>query len=371
VQELDGSEVSTLRWINERAVLRLLFESDSARSVTDIASSCALSRPTVEGALAQLLHDEWVIESAPERSGKGAGRPAKRYAFADRSKLIVGVDLGPHGVVCAVATLRGEPLATTRSPELDLQEGPSALDALISTVHRALAEAGGREQDVIALAVGLPAIVGLDGRIALTVVVPQWREFDLPERVRERFAGIHVMFENDAKLATVAEYSWGSAIGTRTAVNVIVGHRVAAGMIIDGRLARGTHGGAGEIGALPAARWGDVYRSLEGPDGSIQGTLEAVASGDPVALQKLQTFADDLSQGIAAICLVLDPEVVVIGGGVAQLGERLISTLQEAVCRITLFPVELRASTLGQSAVARGGVALCRDHVTETVLQIA
>lgn len=371
VHELDGSEVSTLRWINERAVLRLLFDSDRARSVAEIAAARALSRPTVEGTLAQLLREGWVLESEPQTSGRGAGRPAKYYAFADRSKLIMGVDLGPHGVICTAATLRGEVLATARIADLDIPSGEQAFAALVDAVTAALTESGRAEKDVIALTVGLPAIVDARGDVSLTVVVPEWRSFRLTERIRERFASMHVIFENDANLATVGELAWGSAVGARSMVNVLVGHRVGAGVILDGRLTRGVHGAAGEIGALPAARWESAYRRLAGPAGRVQDTLGGIADDDPAALRRLEKFAEDLARGIAALCLVLDPEVVIIGGGSTRFGERLIEPLHAAVAALTLFPVELRTSTLGQSAVALGGVAMSRDHLTHTVLQIA
>lgn len=370
VQQLDGSEVSTLRWINERAILRTLIEAEGDQSVTDIARACRLSRPTVEGALAHLLQDEWVVESPPRTSGSGAGRPAKRYQFADHSRVLVGVDLGPHNVACTVATLRGETLAAQRLSDVDLDSGEDALDALMSCVGLTLDEAGVAQERVLALTVGLPAIVSPDGGILLTVVVPLWQEFDLTGRIREAFPGADVLFENDAKLATAAEHAWGSAAGATSAINVIVGRRVAAGVIAEGRLARGTHGGAGEIGAFSAARWDGVYDRLAGANGAVEGTLAAAAEGEPGALRQLDTFIADLAQGLGALCLVVDPELVVIGGGVAQLGDRLLRPLQDAVNRITLFPVELRASTLGRSAVSRGGVALSRDHVARSVLQI-
>ncbi|MGO4680740.1 ROK family protein [Microbacterium sp. 2MCAF23] len=370
VQELDGSEVSTLRRINERAVLRFLFDKPGEHSVAEIAAACALSRPTVEGALAQLVQDGWILETAAQPLGQRAGRPAKRYSLADRANVLVGLDLGPHGFVCVVTTLRGEPLASVRSSEIDLTDGETAFDAVQQAMASALADADAQEQDVVALTVGLPAIVGADGGIALTVVVPQWQTFDLPARIRGRYGSMRVIFENDAKLATVGEHAWGSAAGTQSAVNVLVGHRVAAGMIIDGRLARGVHGGAGEIGALPSTRWASAHRRLADATGSMDQTLDAIAHDDPQALRQLQKFADDLARGIAALCLALDPEVVVIGGGVAQLGERLLAPLRAAVAALTLFPIELRISQLGQSAVALGGIALCREYVTATVMQI-
>lgn len=370
VQYLDGSEVATLRWINERAVLRTLIDSDQDRSVTDIARACNLSRPTVEGALAQLIDDDWVIESPPRTSGNGAGRPAKRYEFADHSRVVVGVDLGPHNVVCSVATMRGEELATFRISDLDLTGGQDALDAMQDCLRIALGEAGTTAERIIALTVGLPAIVSSAGDIGLTVVVPAWQEFRLSQRIRDAFPTADVLFENDAKLATAAEHAWGSATGVTSAVNVIVGRRVAAGVISEGRLLRGTHGGAGEIGAFSATRWDGVYDRLAGDAGSIEETFANAAAGGADARQRLHHFILDLAQGVAALCLVIDPEVVVIGGGVAQLGDRLLRPLRDAVNELTLFPVELRASSLGHSAVARGGVALSRDHVARSVLRI-
>lgn len=367
---LSGSDVSTLRRINASALLELLYTNTDRYTVTQLARLTGLSRPTVEAAIAELVSQGLVREVERATNRVGAGRPARRYEFVAEDGVIVAIDLGPHGVSVAVADLRGEILDIATRPDTDLSSGRAAWSMLESALTDVLNASSKSDHHVRAIAIGIPAIVGLDGKIALTTVVPDWLDFGLIDRVRARFERSVVFVENDAKLATLAELEWGEAVGVRNALVILIGRRLAAGVIVNGRLAKGAHGGAGEIGALRQVGWTSAYAKLVEGDADAQSRFAAAAEGDVVAAAAIRVFAQDLATGVAALSLIIDPERVVLQGGIAGAGEALLQPLRAALTPMVLFEPDLVVSKIGDAAVLRGALARAREHVTTQLLSI-
>src|SRR5699024_7965313 len=141
--------------------------------------------------------------------------------------------------------------------------------------------------------------------------------------------GAPVAFENDANLATIIEHAEGAGRGSNDMALLLVGNRVASGLVLGGRLHRGATGVAGEIGSLPTPRWREprpdlvaALRALTpGEVAEADLLLEAfrAAPGTPASAD-VDAYIDELSMHLVAISLVADPELVVVGGGVAAVG---------------------------------------------------
>lgn len=197
-----------------------------------------------------------------------------------------------------------------------------------------------------------PASGALVGR---TPHLPHWDS--LP--VRARLAGLigrDLVVDNDANLAALAEHRVGAARGARVSLTVTVGTGIGCGVVVDGRVLRGAHGGAGELGHLPldgrypcrcgvpgcvepeCSGSGLVARAREA--GLAAGSAEAVfalaAAGDARAARLVGRMCDRLGALIGAAVQLLDPEVVVVGGGVSAAGEALFGPLRAAVARHAL-----------------------------------
>lgn len=368
--QLRGSDVATLRRINSRALLAALHGDPDTRSVTELAAELALSRPTVEAALGDLMGEGWVVESAHVSSGSRAGRPARRYGFAADAGRLLGIDVGPHTISGVLADLHGTVLHSERRTGLDLSTGEAAWRAIREVVAASLAAVGSAEADLRAITVGVPAIVGPDGEIHLTTVVPDWLSFDLPGHIREAFPLARAFFDNDAKLATLAEIEWGAVSTVNNAIYILVGRRIAAGLVINGGLARGAHGAAGEIGALASVGWASAYEHLVAgaESADAQRVFVAAAAGDAGAQAAIARFAHDVAAGIAALCLVVDPEVVVVGGGIGLAGEVFLAPLREELAALTLVGAEVQPSSVGSNAVALGALARSLAHLRATLL---
>lgn len=370
---LSGSDVATLRWINSRSLLAALYQEPGSQTVTELAAAVELSRPTVEAALIDLIEEGWATESSADLPQRKAGRPARRYGFAGNAGLLLGIDVGPHSIVCAVSDLRGKILHTSRRASLDLQRGTAAWEAIKDMIHSGLAAVDVQPSKVKAIAVGMPAVVGLDGEIALTTVVPDWVTTGIPERVRRAFPQAVTFFDNDAKLATLAESEWGYAADVDNAIYVLAGQRLAAGLIVNGQLTRGTHGAAGEIGALAIAGWASAYDRLMAsmpPGVDAEHIFVAAAGGDLRAAGAICGFAEDVARGITALSLTVDPEIVIIGGGVSQAGDAFLEPLRAALEPQLLFSVDIRLSAIGANAVSLGGIARALKYLRSSVLEL-
>ncbi len=351
-----GGDPSRLRRLNAADVLTALY-ADGPRTLSEVSGVTGLSRPTVEDVVDDFVRSGVVRELAP--ASGGPGRPARRFRFNADEGFVAGVDIGVHKILVVLANLEGEVRHAVRarvSPDMD---AAARLASAVRALERCLKEGGVPE--VRAVGVGTPGVVR-DGAVTLCTVLPEWTGVDLPGA----FAA-PVVVENDANAATIAEHWRGAARHVQDAVCVLTGNRVAAGVLIGGRLHRGHRGGAGELGLLEALRWdGAPGRLLAAcPEAAdLAGVFAAARSGEPRARAAVEAFTDDLATGAAALLLAADPELLVVGGGASRAGDLILDGLRTRLTALCRYAPEVTASTLGDEAVATGAVRLALEHTT-------
>ncbi|MBT2502665.1 ROK family transcriptional regulator [Curtobacterium sp. ISL-83] len=363
-----GSTPGMLRLINSRAILAELFRDDTSHTVTELSRTVGLSRPTVEAALADLVDEGWVTEAEVIATPNKAGRRAKRFRADASAGALLGVDLGLHGIVGIRSDLRGEPLARVEEVYTDLASADQAWDSVQDVVRR-LTEGIDRSR-LLAATFGVPAVVDRDGAIDYTVAVPEWVERRVPGRIEDLFPDAATFFDNDAKLAATAEAMWGRFQGVRDGLYLVMGRQIGAAYVIDGALARGARGAAGEMGGLDATGWPAAPARLEArlPAGTdLESVLAAARQGTGAAAEAaadvVRAFAADVAPGVVQLIATIDPEVVVVGGEVLPAAEVFCSALSELVTPHLRHPVEIVPSTVGRDAVARGALARSLAHV--------
>ncbi|GAA1366847.1 ROK family transcriptional regulator [Streptomyces beijiangensis] len=363
-----------LRRLNAAAVLRVLYEAQSL-TLTELVQSTAVTRATVENALAGLTEQSWVEEVAPDADGpRQVGRPAKRYRFRAEAGCVLGLDIGVHTVRAVVTDLKGEVLGVRHTAVTPGLPGAERIAAARVLGRRALRGCDRTTAEVRAVGIGTTGIVDASGKVTLSALLPDWAGTDLCAALAEPFDA-PVVVGNDSKLAALGEHWKGAAAAARDVLYIHAGRGISAGMLIDAKVHAGRRGAAGEIGNLPASRWHTAPARLLGWTGEGQGDAEAlfaaVRERDPRALRILEQYADDLVQGVAAMVLALDPELVVVGGGVARAGDLLLDPLRSRLDGLVLFPVEVVASTLGDRSVALGAVRLALDEVEKQLFEVA
>ncbi|RZU63070.1 ROK family transcriptional regulator [Zhihengliuella halotolerans] len=363
---LQGHDLSSLRRQNGRAVLAALWSQDDAQTVRQLASVTKLSRPTIEAALSDLSTQGLVSTESPK--SRGSGRPSRAYSLKASGGVVIGIDAGPHGISGTIGDLRGDPLASHSSPAADLSGCEDALSAIHHEIDYLLASTPHARHEVRALTIALPGIVDPTGNLAVSTVVPDWVTGGLLERISAAYPGAHVSIDNDAKLAALAELDQGSIALGETAIVLQAGHRISAAIVVEGRVARGAHGAAGEIGALSSLGWSTAYERLKSDGDPATSLLFAASEGNPRALDIVDQFADNIAEGLSALSLSIDPHRTIIGGGISNVGEPLAEALRTRIAARAIFPPELVLSSLGAHAPQRGALTRAAEHVRESLL---
>jgi glucokinase len=317
----------------------------------------------------------------------------------DRMSATVGIDLGGTKVQAAVLDDEGKVIGQGRT-KTPTKGGPSdVVDAIGAAVKDALKSA---KADVGAVGIGTPGAVDPDtGHVTGAANLPGFGEpVPLRDLVRDALGASSVRIDNDVNVGTLAEHRLGAGQGLDDLLAVFAGSGVGGGVILDGRLRRGDHGSAGEIGHVVVRMGGDVCSCgrrgcMEAYAGRVaierkaraamavgrpsllldimnergrarmtSGVLAAALdAGDDLTHELVDAAVAALGAGIASAVNVLDVQAVILGGG---LGEKLgdpFTRRVEAAMRPSLFvqAVEVRSATLGDLGGAVGAALLARE----------
>ncbi|MFE5581764.1 ROK family protein [Kitasatospora sp. NPDC056531] len=260
------------------------------------------------------------------------------------------------------------------------ERGP---EAVLETVLDCAAELAERFRPAAA-GVAVPGIVDERAGIAVLSANLGWRDVPVRHWMSEHL-GIPVAFGHDVRAGGIAEARAGAGRGSRNFLFVPVGTGIAAAVMVDGRPLTGSHTRAGELGHLVVRPGGEPcacgargcvenlasaaaiarrYAAATGePDVTAQQVAERAAAGDRTATAVWQEAVDALADGLAGAVTLLDPERVVIGGGLARAGEPYFAALREALAdRLTFQAVpEVVPAELGQEAGCFGAGLLAQD----------
>ncbi|MGI5208270.1 ROK family protein [Spirillospora sp. CA-108201] len=274
-----------------------------------------------------------------------------------------------------VADLAGEVVGGHRAALSGGAAAGERISAVRAAVRACLAEAGVDRRSLRAVAAGTPGVVAPDGTVTSCTVVPGWEGVHLARELGRSFA-CPVLVENDANLAAVAERWVGAARDADDVVCVHAALHTGMGAIIGGRLHRGRWGAAGEIGMLEELGLRDTTASLVPDAGSgplfeeAERVLDAAGRGSAEARDRVERLAARMARGVAAMALALDPEMIVVGGPLAGAGAPLVAALREHVAPLSLSPVRIEGSELGDESVALGAVRLALDRIDEDLFRL-
>lgn len=346
------------RQANTATVLRALAEHGPV-SLATLRGLTRLSRPTLESILAELAGEELVALADPRPvDGKlGAGRPARSYLINPDAGFVAGVDVGRHKVLVAIADLTGAVRTWERAEVPPDTGGPELLALVQQTISTATARIPIGLDQLRGISVGVPGAVDGSGRITRSVVVPQWSGHDIG-RVLGDWAAIPVMIGNDANLAVLAEQRLGAARLCRDVIYILAGRRTRAAFMINTKVLAGRHGEAGEVGSVPELFFDtpEILLGNENADSEqVAGVFAAARTGDPESRLRVRRFCTELARTIRFLITILDPEMVVIGGGLAGSADQLLPAVIDELGPATRgTPVV--ASELGDTGVALGAV---------------
>lgn len=373
-----------MRVLNQRAVLDRLRHLGAATR-PQIARDTGLSKPTVGQALADL--ERHALVRPIGRTTAGPGRSAVVYEPNPAAGYVLGADIGGERIRVALADLGGSVVA-----RVDERNRSRSAAALVRTVTelaaRTAADAGIALTDVVVKVVGSPGVV--DQRSRVVRHAPQLPGWESPGVLAglEASLGPLVLVENDANLAALGEHVYGAAQGARVFVCATVGTGVGMGIVVDGELFRGAHGAAGEVGFLPYGESASDVRRGQFEGEASAGAVVARArergltartarqvfsqarSGNATAAEVVRQEAERLAFLVAAVTAVIDPELVVLGGGVGSNVDLLLEPLEAALRGMTPLAPRIVAGSLGDGAVLSGALAMGLEAARHLVFEV-
>jgi predicted NBD/HSP70 family sugar kinase len=366
-----GGSINSRR-VNRQRLLEAVRRSGPI-SRADLAKATRLSPPTVSALVEDLVTEVGLMREVGIGTSKG-GRPPILLQFNSEFGYLIGVDVGSRTMRVALADLQGKILAR-HQVATDPAGGTAIIDQLCAGVDEVFTRAGRDRGKLYSVGVGAPGMTDVDtGRVISAVNLPGW--VDLPLRdLTEARLGAPVRVDNDANMAALGERWQGCARRVNDFVFLALGAGVGAGVVVGGRLHRGHHWYAGEISHmnLDYREWAADFGErgyLESHVGAvaIQERVAAAATiiaaaraGDARAAAVIEELGVFIGTAVANIVAVLDPALVVFGGGLSHAGDLLIQPVRRVVSRIVPNLPALEVSSLGDDAQLVGAVYSAMD----------
>ena len=367
-------------------------------TATEAMRAASLTRSTAIEAIDTLIAAGVLQELANARDAGEyrAGRPARRFRLRDDAGVVAALDAGDTHLTAAVSDLSGEVLLRRQIALSPAQSVDERRDTIVAHLRATLAEAGVARDDVLSLCVGVAAPVTLQGQ---SPPHPEgfWERTNpgLIDALGDEADVVEV--KNDAQLAAAAEGTGGEAVGCRDYVALLAGERLGAGVVVDGHLLHGAHGGVGEMFAFDFIRDVDSAFGL-GPTlerlareaiakaetetterhglaamdpAQVHGrdVLELAAGGDPLAIEITDAIGRVLARIVGVLGNMFDPERVIVCGAIADGIQPVLDAAQRTLAaQIHLPAPTLLRSHLGGDVVIRGALARARDSARATAL---
>lgn len=395
---LAGPEL--IRAINKQRVLRLI-RAAGPISRADAAEQTGLTRPTISAVVSELLEEGWVEEMGTGESS--GGRPPILLRFNPRARFVIGAELSAGHVRAVLADLSGTVVRRVKH-RVETADPMVEIGRVEMAVRELLAGLPDTPRPVPVAGVGL----GITGMVDRTRGIWHYSpHFDVAEMpvvslLEERLV-LPVWIENDARAMAWGEHSFGAAKNVDNFAFLRVGVGIGAGLIIDGELYGGAHQGAGEIGHMivdndgPRCRCGSygcletvasavaisrravkrlqqgqpslISQKVDGDLDRVIGTtvIEAADEGDTLARETLAEAGRYLGLAIGNLVNLLNPSMVVVGGGTTRAGHMLMNPLRETVMARALPSlrerVQILQTPLGEDSCPLGGAALVIEEL--------
>ncbi|MDM5340743.1 ROK family transcriptional regulator [Fictibacillus enclensis] len=383
-----------MKSLNRSIILnRIRLEGPISRA--QIAKDTKLTPPTVSSIVKELI-DSGLIKESIQGESQG-GRKPTMLVINEKSFYVIGLDAGPKDIKTILTDLNGG-VHHFSEKALSLPVTADELLKMMKSEIQGLLDQYKEEEDkIIGIGVAMHGVVDVDRGISLYAPNLHLRNIPIKEELETTF-NLPVKVENDAKAIALGEVWFGSGSGAASVVAVNVGSGIGAGIVINGQLFHGEHFIAGEIGHMTidiggkqcsCGNYGCLQTLAAGPAiaekakkevaigkesrltelsggnlENISGRLihKAAMEGDQLSRDILHSAGIYLGIGLINLIHLLNPERIIIGGGVANAGEILLDAVKETIAKMALTErakqTDIRLSGLGNKATAIGAVSL-------------
>jgi glucokinase len=362
-------------------------------SRAEIAKELGIGRSTVSEIIDSLLKEKIVYEVGYGESTSQGGRRPIKLAFNPKAAYVVGVDIGGTKTLICITDLDGnfiyqKKFSTVPSnPNEFFQHVQAEIDAGLGVCEL-------HKENLLGIGIGIPAMIEFSTGRVVNCPALGWENINAREIIKRYYNG-PIYIDNDVNVAALGERWKGDARGITNLFMMTIGTGVGSALILNGKLCRGANNLAGEIGYFII----DGEKDLEGNlqdfgafEKTTSGTgitsrakhmlsestqpsmirelvndkmeaitsehvFQAAAQGDSFALEILELPIRHTAIGIANVVSLLNPEVVVIGGGISQAGDLYIEPIKRLVTKLTPITTKIIPASLGNDAGAIGAIA--------------
>jgi glucokinase len=377
-----------MRTINRSAVLEY-FRLIKAASRTEISIQLGLSRPTVMRIIDDLIAEGLVFSTGEKEFGKGRSR--ELLSLNAKGNAIIGIDIGGSHISGALVNIGGE-IILKNHVHLHWGGPIENFNRIVEFIQSLLDQSKQQSARLLGIGICVPGIVAAESGEIIVAPTLQWNNFPLLEKLKPLW-DIPCFIENDVALAALGEHWFGAGVGVDNLIIIAIGTGIGAGIILDGRLYHGHNHASGEIGyILPniqclnkqypdfgalesfASGKGITDRAREllknsQPDIDLSTinalyVFEAGKKGESWATQIVDDTMDYLSLMIANVTSCFDPELIILGGGVAGSLDQLIDTITARLTGVVPKVPQLVTSDLDNNAQILGAVVNVFQRIT-------
>ncbi len=370
------------------------------KSAVEISKKLKSSIPTITSILLE-LNESGMITEQGQGSSSGGRRP-NLYGLKNDSLFILGIDCGRYDTRMAIYNSNFEEVTEMKTYPLGLINDEIVLEKIVELAQNLIEESKINRNKIIGIGIGMPGLV--DSEHGRNFTYFHQKEGSLAELLSKKFE-IPVFIENDAKTRALAEFRFGLAKGKKNVLVILVDWGVGLGIIVNGKLCRGNSGFAGEFSHIPivengklcgcgkqgcletiASGYALVEMATEGlasgqksilsnlmnkhsKDIELKMIIEAADKGDQFAISIISKLGLELGKGIAILIQLFNPELIILGGRVAEANQYLRTPIQQSLNHYCIKQLreqaEIVISEFGSNTNILGAVAMVVENIFE------
>lgn len=393
------SGVEKKKFVQELRIIKYLY-GFGPKTNSEICRHLKISAPSSFSFLNELTNKNLI-----EKQGRGesiGGRKPDLYGIKDDALYVMGVEMGKYETKMSIFNGKNENITGIKSYHTMPLEGNSTetIDKLYNYASELIKSSGIDPVRLMAVGISIPGLV--DSRKGVNYTYLNFGEKTLRDVLQKKFK-LPVFIENDAKAAALAEYRFGQAKGKKDVLSVFWDWGIGLGQILDSKLYRGTSGFAGEFSHIPIVKDGILCQcgkqgcletlasgsalsrlahegikagktsisinSFEDDKIEARFVLEAANNGDQYAINILAEVGFNLGKGLAILIQLLNPELIVLGGRIAEAGEYVTTPIQQSLNTFCMRQLKERSSVvvseMGQHVCLMGAVAIVMENIFE------
>ncbi|MGY6520907.1 MAG: ROK family protein [Mongoliitalea sp.] len=403
LEKIEGV-VEAKSYLNKLKLIKNLYVKGS-NTAGEICNEVGISLPTVNSLLSDLMSSGEIIKHG--RAESQGGRKPDLYKLSDNSFYIISVDINKFRVRTAIYNSNNQQVSSPEILKVTLNNEKDTFEIICEFISTHLQNSGIPSEKIIAAGISMPGLI--DSITGINHTYLKFGQKSLVEKFENRL-GIKVFLENDARAMTLAEFKFGQNDQFKNVLGIFIGWGIGLGIIIDGKIYQGASGFAGEFshspifesrevtctcgkkGCLESVASGTAIvrmakeaiefdhdsilaRMTRENNGEIEPYLvvDAAIAGDQRAITILSEAGLDLGRGISILIQLLNPELIIIGGSVAEARQYLVTPIQQALNIYSMAKArentELTLYKLGKEVGLLGGVAVVNEKIFEEFFQ--